>query len=199
LRVRYRRTRHAGFTLIEMLAVVAIFTLLAAFVAPNLGVMRNRALKSQALQLAAQLEFARARAVMTGAPHRMLFDADDAAYRLEWMKEEVDPEAPSPVGFPRYDVNGASPLPLAAPTQETLVFRPVPGRAGSWKHLADDLEFAGFQTDDGWLDSGEVYIAFDRDGTTSYTELQISDEGGKTIVLDVLPIAEAVRVRDDEG
>lgn len=192
-------THRAGFTLIELLAAVAIFGLVAALVAPNLGIVRERALESQGQQLAALLEFARARAVMTGAPHRMLFDADDAAYRLEWMKAEDDPSRPAAAGFPVYDVNGASPLPLTAPQRERLEFRPVPGNSGNWKYLQEDLHFEGFQTDDGWLDSGEVFIAFDRDGTTSYTEVSIADAGGKAVVLDVLPLAEAVRVRDEES
>ena len=41
------RRGRGGFTLIELMAVVAIFALLAAFVAPNLGVLSSRASSSR--------------------------------------------------------------------------------------------------------------------------------------------------------
>src|SRR5262245_41978407 len=71
-----------GFTLIEILAVVAILALVAAFVAPNFGGMRLRALRAEAKQLSGQLELARQRAIVTGVPHRLWFELDQAEYRL---------------------------------------------------------------------------------------------------------------------
>ena len=65
-----------GFTLIEILAVVAILALVAAFVVPNLGGLRVRALRAEAQQLAAQLELARQRAIVTGVPHRLWLELD---------------------------------------------------------------------------------------------------------------------------
>ena len=78
---RYSRGR-AGFTLIEMLAVVAILALLATFVAPSLDAVRQRRLRAEAMSLAAQLEFARQRTVMTGVPHRVLLDLEAGSYVL---------------------------------------------------------------------------------------------------------------------
>ena len=46
--------RIAAFTLIEMIAVVAIFALLVAFVAPNLGVLSTRRLQQQAEALSTE-------------------------------------------------------------------------------------------------------------------------------------------------
>ena len=68
--------RAAAFTLIEMLAVVALMGLMAAFVVPNLGSLQNRRLHAQARELAAQFELARQRSVVTGIPHRMWMDLE---------------------------------------------------------------------------------------------------------------------------
>ena len=84
------RTTSRGFTLIEILAVVAILALVAAFVVPNMGGFRARALRAEAQQIAAQLELARQRAIVTGVPHRLWLELDQAEYRLEWLAE--DPE-----------------------------------------------------------------------------------------------------------
>ena len=84
-----RRRRAAAFTLIEMLAVVAIFALMAAFVMPNLATLGSRTLQRQAQRIGGQLELARQRAIVTGIPHRMWLDLDDASYRLEWYVSEA--------------------------------------------------------------------------------------------------------------
>ena len=58
-------SRRSGFTLIEMLAVVAIIALLVSVTAPNLGAVRERWLRNQSRQIASYVELARQRAVMT--------------------------------------------------------------------------------------------------------------------------------------
>ena len=80
---------------------------------------------------------------------------------------------------------GAARLPSAAGADG-----PLPSR------LEDDLAFAGLQTPEGWIQRGEVSIEFERDGTSSYTEIYLDDESGRTLVLDVLPLADAVRISD---
>ncbi|MGH7337798.1 MAG: pilus assembly FimT family protein, partial [Myxococcota bacterium] len=75
--------RDRGFTLIEILAVVAILALVAAFIVPNMGGLRRRALRNEAQQIASQLELARQRAIVTGVPHRLWLELDEAEYRLE--------------------------------------------------------------------------------------------------------------------
>jgi hypothetical protein len=67
---------------------------------------------------------------------------------------------------------------------------------GRFEWLEDDLAFAGLQTPEGWIERGEVSIEFERDGTASYTEIYLDDESGRTLVLDVLPLADAVRIND---
>ena len=193
-----RRCSAAACTLLELLAIVAIFALMTTFVLPNVGAVRDRALRNQAQRLAAQLEFARQRAIVTGVPHRLLIDLEGAAYRLEWLEEGGDSPPPKPNDPPEYDVRGATPLPLAAPRAARAEYGPVPGRFGDFQYLDSELGFVGIETPEGWIERGDSFIAFDRDGTASYTEIFIDDPSGRQIALDVMPLADAVRIRDAE-
>ena len=191
-----RRAKYskAGFTLIEMIAVVAIFALLVAVVAPNLGRLSGRTLRQAADDLAARLELARQRTVVTGIPHRLWIDLDAATYRLEWVAgEAAEPARPAEL-----DLRGETPLPLEAPRDTTLAFRPLPGILGRDEVLAESLAFRGVETPAGFSDRGEVAIEFAPDGTADSTTVILDDESGHGLLIDVLPLAEAVRVSDAE-
>ena len=177
---------------------MAIFALMTTFVLPNVGAVRDRALRHQAQRLAAQLELARQRAVVTGIPHRLLIDLEGAAFRLEWLESGTEPAPPKPNDPPEYDVRGATPLPLAAPRAARAKYKPVPGRFGEFQYLDPELGFVGIETPEGWIERGDSFIVFDRDGTASYTEIFIDDQSGRQIALDVMPLADAVRIRDAE-
>ncbi len=189
--------RRSGFTLIEILAVVAIFALLTALIAPNLGSLSSRTLRQRAESIAASLELARQRSVLTGIPHRLLIDLDQSTYRLEWFVTEVEAGGEAAESEPEpLDVRGQSPIPMAAPRAETRAYRPLPGLMGRFERLEDSLVFAGIETPEGWIDQGRVFVSFARDGTASYTALYLDDESGRSVVLDVLPLADTVRVSD---
>jgi len=189
--------RRAAFTLIEMLAVVAIFALLAAFVAPNLGILSTRRLQQQAERLSAQLELARQRSVVTGVPHRLAIDLDRGSYWLEWFVTEAEasgePEVP-----PVLDLRGSAPIPMAPTRESTREFRPLPGMFGRETAIEQSLLFQTVATPEGSIDRGEAFVVFARDGTASPTEIVLSDGDGHALALEVLALAEAVRIRDVE-
>lgn len=195
---RTQRQTGAAFTLIELLAIVAILALMTTFVLPNIGALRDRSLRDQAQRLGGQLELARQRAVVTGVPHRVLIDLDGATFRVEWLAGGAVTETPQPSAPVEYDVRGSTPLPLAAPPATRSEYQPIPGLLGDTQVLESDLRFAGIETPEGWIEGGESFIGFDRDGTATYTEILIEDESGRQIALDVLPLADAVRIRDAE-
>jgi hypothetical protein len=41
-----------------------------------------------------------------------------------------------------------------------------------------------------------VSIEFATDGTATYTALYLDDDSGRTLVLDVLPLADTIRISD---
>jgi prepilin-type N-terminal cleavage/methylation domain-containing protein len=198
---RGRRAGSAGFTLIETIAVVAIFALLVAVVAPNLGRLSGRRLRAAADDLAARLELARQRTIVTGIPHRLWIDLEAASYRLEWLVGEAEArgEASEPVRPAELDLRGQTPLALEAPRDETRAFRPLPGLLGRDEVLADSLAFRGVETPAGFSEAGEVAIEFAPDGSADSTSVILDDESGRALAIDVLPLAETVRVGDVES
>jgi len=186
--------------LIEMIAVVAIFALLVAVVAPNLGRLSGRTLREAADDLAARLELARQRTVVTGIPHRLWIDLDAALYRLEWLaSESAERASEAPARPADLELRGETPLPLEAPRDETQAYRPLPGSLGRDEVLAGSLAFRGVETPAGFTDRGEVVIGFAPDGTADATTVILDDDSGHGLLIDVLPLAEAVRVSDADG
>jgi prepilin-type N-terminal cleavage/methylation domain-containing protein len=191
-----RGRRGSGFTLIEIVAAVAIFALLVGLIAPRVGSLTSRTLQQRAERIAARLELARQRSVLTGVPHRLLVDLDEGGYRVEWEVTEAEAEGREPEPPVPLDLRGQTPIPMAPVRGEERSYRPLPGQLGDFEWLEDDLVFAGLETPEGWIDRGEASIEFERDGTASYTALYLDDESGRSLVLDVLPLADAVRISD---
>lgn len=183
-----------GFTLIEVLAVVAILALTAMLVVPNLGALRERRLRLSAQRLAAELELARQRAVVTGIPHRVLFDIETGVYRIEWLGGDADPseDEPVPAGV-EYDVRGRTKLPLSAPPAIALEFSPVHDSFGNFRQLENGVAVAGVETAEGYVQNGFPAVLFERDGSAAWTQVVVAEEGGARIGLAVLPLDDAVR------
>jgi prepilin-type N-terminal cleavage/methylation domain-containing protein len=187
-----------GFTLIEILAVLAILGLMAAFVLPNLGGLRRRALRNEAQQIASQLELARQRAIVTGVPHRLWLELDQAEYRLEWLAQDPEDTAAEPIAADSsLDLNGNTPLSLSAPREIEFVYQPIPGNFGKLQVVADPFYFEAVDTPQGRVTRGQVAIEFARDGSADYTEIYLEDAAGDHIALDVHPLDERVRIRSD--
>jgi general secretion pathway protein H len=180
-----------GFTLIELMAVVAIFALLAAIALPNLGIRGWRLLDSEARRLAATLEFARARAVMTGVPHRVLLDLDGSAYRLEWLGTPggADPDlgdSPPPAPDPAQ-------VELSPPTTAASEFQPLVGSLGEVSQLDEEVTVASLETPEGAFEGGTVQIVFEADGSAEPATLVLANRAGQRIALHVDPLADSVR------
>jgi prepilin-type N-terminal cleavage/methylation domain-containing protein len=218
-----RRGRDSAFTLLEILAVVSIFALIAGLAMPNFSALHSRNLKQQAQRLVTQLELARQRAIVTGVPHRLYIDIDGSAYRIEWLASEQmanggdDWDSLSASGMgdisdmadrlgmsntsdasmlvdSALDEYGREPIDLSPPTAEVLDYRPVKGVAGHLESLDDSIFFAGVETDGGWVDSGETWIGFERDGSADFTTIEIEHESGPVATLEILPLADTIRV-----
>jgi type II secretory pathway pseudopilin PulG len=185
--------------LIEILAVVAILALAAVLVLPNLAALGERRLRHAAQRLAAELELARQRAVVTGIPHRILFDLRNGVYRIEWLGGADDEKVQPVAAALEYDVREGAELPLRAPMRTAIEFAPVPDSFGSFHNFDGDVYVAGLETSYGWIDEGLPEVVFERDGTAAYTEIVLEERGGARQTLAVLPLDDAVRFLDDEG
>ena len=142
------------------------------------------------------IDLGRQRAVVTQTPHRLFIDIKNATYGLEWLIS-IEEETPQS----GLDANGFevdAPLALTPPPLAEREFAPTPGHIGRLESLADDINFLKIETTSGWVDSGEVYVDFERDGTSSFTIIVLDNSDGRKISLETLPLAHAVRIQDEE-
>ncbi len=184
--------RRAGFTLLEMLAVVMIIGLISSLVLPGLGFATARTLDDQAQALAAGLEFARQRSVMTAVPHRIVLDLDAEAWWVEWQPA---PEAPDTEAVEEAERESGR-IDLSPPPTQASEFVPLESGAGRRTRLPDGVYLASVDTPEGVVGRERVAVAFERDGSADPAEITLLGEGGSARVLQVRPLADAVRILD---
>jgi hypothetical protein len=172
---------------------------MAAVAVPRVAALTSRTLHQRAEQIAGSLELARQRTVLTGVPHRLVLDLDAGSYHLEWLATDAEEEGRAPEPPAPLDLRGQAPIPMAAPRGGERSFRPLPGSLGSTERLEEGLDFSGVETLDGWIDQGQATVEFESDGSATYTQVHLDDESGRGVVLDILPLAESVEIRDAEG
>jgi type II secretion system protein H len=191
--------RGEGFTLIELLAVVAIFALVAGLALPNFALRSGRAVEDEARALAAGLEYARARAAATGAPHRVVLDLDEHGYWLEWRVSDarargLEPDPESDV----YRTPARGPVAMAPPRGLTEAFAQVPGPQGDPSWLPAEVSFAGVESGAGFAATGRVSLLFERDGTAEPAAIALAEDGGALLWVDLSALADTVRISRDE-
>jgi len=193
----HRARDRAGFTLLEILAVLLIGALLTSVTLPNFGALQSHRLQNSAEQIVERIDFGRQRAVMTGVPHRLVIDLDAATYKLEWQGNAAAAAAPKPKL--ETEPGLGAPLSLAPPPAAERNFQALSGPLGRLEHLEKGVEFGSIETPGGEVDFGEAFITFESDGTSSYTMLVLNEPGGRELALEVLPLADAVRILDEES
>lgn len=207
------RPARAGFTLIEIMAVVVIIGMITALGLPRLSSARWRALGNAAENVAASLEFARQRAIMTGVPHRVLVDLEAGRWRVEWLVSEERAQGgeastevlslpPGPDDARSRDLDAPldprAPIALHAPTASALDYHPIASKLGSFSRLdeGDELYFVGLAGPEGWIEGGEIQIVFEADGTTEQVLLELADADDRHLTLKIEPLLDRIRRRD---
>ncbi len=198
-----RPTVRRGFTLIEMMAVILIIGLMFALFLPNLDASRMTRLEDQAREVGRRVELARERAIMTGAPHRVLFEVGEGAMRVDWFVDEEraaraigDGEFEAePPAEPNPDASDGAEISLTPPESLERDYHPVPNRFGSIEFLPADFSFVGIDTPEGFIEVGEVQLVFGSDGSTDYAEVIVADAFENRVIVEVQPLLDRVRIR----
>jgi prepilin-type N-terminal cleavage/methylation domain-containing protein len=180
-----------GFTLIEMMAVVLLGAIIVAIAIPQFGILSNRKLDEGSQLLRSKIEYTRQRAAITGKPHQLLIDLDRFSYHVEWEIET--PESNSNLSLLDYDERKRR---LIEPPQDDRGFEPIPERSGMNTELVDPIVFDGVHTPEGWIEEGTFGLIFEYDGTTQPTSIVLSDGTDNQRILEVLPLADFVRISD---
>lgn len=175
-----------------------LFALLAAMIGPRVAALTSADLRREAEELARLMELGRQRSVVMGIPHQVRIDLDDVSYTLEWSPKAEAPEElePDAEAEPQFDANGRVPLDLSAPYADQRAFEPLPGMLGDTVLMADEIVISGVETPEGHIDSGQVEVVFETDGTASATVIFMDNSADRSLVLEVLPLADRVRIRD---
>jgi len=163
---------------------------------PNFGALQSHKLRNAAERIVERIDFGRQRAVMTGIPHRLAIDLDAGTYKLEWQGEGAGNAAPQPK--PMIEPGVSATLSLAPPPAAERSFQSLLGPLGRLEHLGGGVEFGWIETPGGEVDFGNAFITFEGDGTSSYTMLVLNEPGGHELALEILPLADAVRIVDEE-
>jgi prepilin-type N-terminal cleavage/methylation domain-containing protein len=193
---RYRERNRAGFTLLELLAVLLIGGLLMGIMLPNLSPLKTRVLRQHAARIVAMADLGRQRAVVTGIPHRLVINLDDASYALEWSGKTEESKTAEPDENSELDPFD-KPVSLEPPKRIERSFTPLPGLLGRVVSLSDGVEFAEIETTGGWIESDSTFVTFERDGTASFTTIVLDDPDGRQLTLVIPPLADTVRIFDE--
>jgi general secretion pathway protein H len=157
-----------GFTLMELMVVLVIVALTAAFVVPRLGSLLSRlGSLSAAKKTCACLRYARSIAASGKKAYKVVFDIDKNTLTVSPFYEDSCPEKPGDGGKP---FNKSYQLPGG-------VF---------FEELVDSHER--------YADSGKFTMVFFPNGGSSGGKIILKDEKHRKFTIDVDPISGAVRV-----
>ena len=186
---RPARARSA-FTLIEIMAVVVIFALIAGVVISRVGDAAAQAARDDGKQIAATVDFARGQAIALGRAHRVVLDLDHAQF---WVEAQPLPAAQEPVlAWAKLEE-----LPLIAPRREGVEFAPLTGRLGAPTPLRGGVAFAGVESDSGDLAEGIAAIEMAPDGATAAARIWLVAGSDTRVTVDVAALADPTRVGFD--
>jgi general secretion pathway protein H len=164
--------RAAGFTLLELVVVIAILALAAALVLPRLPSTGETDLKSSARRLAGAIRYLNDQAIATGTGYRMRLVPGEGTVEIQRMEAATDREKPG------------EPPKLEPFLQERL--------------LADGVTVTDVVTGRmGRRAAGEIVLAFGQGGLRDYVAIHL--KGGRDRQYTVRAYPSTGRVRVDEG
>ncbi len=195
--MRLARRASLAFTLIEMLAVVLLIALVASVAAPTLNFGGSRAVRQEAEDLGAAIEYARQRAVMTGRAHQLVLNLDAHAYTVEWAQPAPE-EAPAPTAEESEFTQ--PPIDMLAPAAAAEEFVPAPGGFGRGHALPEGVWLLEVELPRELVAEGAVTLRLTPDGTAEPATIFVSDPDREQVLgIEVRPLADAVVIFDDSA
>jgi hypothetical protein len=85
------------------------------------------------------------------------------------------------------------------PERERRSFEPLPDRSGRGSFLENDIVFEGIEVDGGFADRGVLQLPFEADGSSQAARIVLARPQGDTLTLELLPLAESVRILDEDA
>jgi general secretion pathway protein H len=161
-----RRYHPGGFTLLELVVVLALLALAATLVVPRLPAMQESRLRASVRQLSAQLRYLDERAVAGKVPYRLRLNLDEQKIDVV-QKTATGDEAPPD-----------DPYLQRSPLQEGVIIR--------------DLRTERLGT----ISSGTVRISYGPGGLSESFLIHLAIPGGSEITVQALPVSGIVKIAD---
>jgi len=146
-----------GFTLMELLVVIALLALVAAIALPRLTVSNTTALNRSARQLAAAIRYVQDRSITGKTPHRMQLETGTGTVRITRVQDDGSDEAPG----------------------ERFLERPVLAEGVT---VTDVSTPRG-----GKVASGEAVLRFDIAGIAEFTTIHLKGENNAAMTVMAYP------------
>ncbi len=182
----YRSRHSSGFSLIELLIVIALIASLAGLLLPSAGGALGLRIRNASRIIAAELEYTSQRAIATGLAHRWAVDFDRQVFRVEQL---LEPPPPEPNALPTH-----SELLDLAPPRSSSEYVPVENRSGEWRRLDDpEVRLNEIRIDDREVREATLGITFASDGGADPAEIWLLDENGLEWRIRVLAFTGEIR------
>ena len=218
------RRSQGGFTLIEMLVVIAIIAVVVSGATFGIGALTRTRLRSASMKVMSAAQYAYNRSVTHGTTTRLYFDFDKQTMAVEETEtpvtianfEQLDTDAGAAVD-PWEVARERIEKPLEREIVPTSPFSPITTSRGKTikryqaQPLGDGIEVHAIVTphDSGPRTSGEGGVYFFPGGTTEHTVVQLSDANDTIYSVEIHPLTGNGRIHpyayepvddlDDEG
>ena len=207
--------RPRGFTLVELLIVLFIAGLMAAFVVPSfVGSIKGMRLKGDVKHLAAALRFARSEAVCSKGLAIVKLDLDNGTYQLIIKKKEQSRGGSAPegaaglfgaeggaasLGGSSTALGGGSVLGASEERpKSTGGERPIVQLVKKKTKLNKGIKIASFTYGDEKYEDGVCNVFFFPRGTSTGGQIELEGESGRSFVIEIEPVTGSVKIRTPE-